>query len=61
VSDAGYEDALGRLPESHALALRLTDAGASAARICAELGIEREGLGPLLDIARRKLHRELTR
>jgi hypothetical protein len=56
-----YEAALQRLPEAHALALRLTAAGVCEEEICARLGIEAEGLAPLLEIAQRKLHKELSR
>jgi DNA-directed RNA polymerase specialized sigma24 family protein len=56
-----YEDALARLPEAHAQLLRLTAAGRPTDEICRELGIEPEGLQALLDLARRKLRRELTR
>lgn len=55
------ELALGHLPDAHALALRLTDAGLPLEMICAELGIEPEGLDLLLDVARRKLRKELKR
>ena len=56
----GYQEALARLPDMYAMALRLTDANTPEEVICARLGIERESLAPLLDLARRKLHRELT-
>jgi DNA-directed RNA polymerase specialized sigma24 family protein len=55
-----YQAALGRLPEAHALALRLTDAGVPADEICCQLDIEPEGLEPLLELAYRKLRQELT-
>ena len=57
----GYEAALGRLPAAHALALRLTQAGEPDDTICRRLDIDPDGLEPLLDIARRKLRRELSR
>ncbi|GAS88910.1 hypothetical protein [Mycolicibacterium brisbanense] len=56
-----YQTALSRLPEAHARLLRLVAAGRPDDEICRELGIEPEGLNPLLDLARRKLRRELTR
>jgi hypothetical protein len=56
-----YENALGRLPDAHALALRLEGAGAPDDEICVRLGIEPEGLEPLLDVARRKLANQLAR
>ncbi|HKV22758.1 MAG TPA: hypothetical protein VJR50_27280 [Mycobacterium sp.] len=55
-----YEAALSRLPEAHALILRLTEAGASADEICGQLDVEPESLEPLLDIAQRKLRNQLT-
>lgn len=57
----GYEAALDRLPAAHALALRLTEAGEPDEAICSRLDIDPDGLEPLLDIARRKLRRELSR
>jgi DNA-directed RNA polymerase specialized sigma24 family protein len=56
-----YEAALARLPHAYALALRYTDSGMSDDEICTALGIEREALEPLLDMAHRKLRNELTR
>ncbi|OBC02437.1 hypothetical protein A5784_16155 [Mycobacterium sp. 852013-50091_SCH5140682] len=56
-----HEAALARLPEVHARLLRLVAAGRPDDEICRELGIEPEGLPPLLDLAHRKLRRELTR
>lgn len=56
-----YQEALARLPEAHAKLLRLTAAGRPADEICQELEIEPEGLQALLDLAWRKLQRELTR
>jgi DNA-directed RNA polymerase specialized sigma24 family protein len=60
VDPDAYEAALSRLPDAHALALRLVDAGASDAEMCSKLGIETESLEPLLDLARRKLRTELA-
>lgn len=48
-------EALRRLPATHSLALRLTDAGLSAELIAECLGIERESIGPLLVVAEAKL------
>jgi DNA-directed RNA polymerase specialized sigma24 family protein len=56
----GYQAALAQLPEAHALALRLTDSGASDEEICGGLGIEPESLEPLLELARRKLHAKMS-
>lgn len=55
-----YEAALEQLPSTYAQLLRLSDAGVSDAEICRQLDIEPEGLGPLLDIATRKLRKRLT-
>lgn len=55
-----YEAALARLPDTYAMALRFTAAGTPDDEMCRRLGVEPESLGPLLDLARRKLHRELT-
>ena len=55
-----YETALSELPAAHALVLRLTAAEASDEEICRRLGIEPESLDTLVELARRKLHRELT-
>lgn len=60
-STVGYEEALARLPDAYSRALRYSDSGMSDDEICSSLGIEREGLEPLLDMAHRKLHTELTR
>jgi hypothetical protein len=60
VDRAAYEAALSRLPDAHALALRLVDAGVPDEQMCRQLGIEPEGLEPLLDLARRKLATELA-
>jgi hypothetical protein len=60
VDHAAYEAALSRLPDAHALALRLADAGVPDEEMCRQLGIEPEGLEPLLDLARRKLKTELS-
>ncbi|RDH78286.1 hypothetical protein DVS77_12070 [Mycolicibacterium moriokaense] len=49
-----HEAALRTLPEGHSLALRLHDAGVADDVICGYLHIEPEGLGTLLDLARRK-------
>lgn len=59
MTTTAYESALARLPEAYAQVLRLFDAGADDAEICRQLGIEDEALEPLLEIARRKLNREL--
>ncbi|MGH3582119.1 MAG: hypothetical protein ACRDUB_11085 [Mycobacterium sp.] len=56
-----YEAALARLPVAYAQALHCTRSGVPADEICDQLGIEPEGLEPLLDLAHRKLHSELTR
>lgn len=58
---AAYDAAVARLPEAYAVALRCTEAGLAAEEICARLDIEPECLGPLLDLAQRKLRTELTR
>lgn len=47
--------AMDELPEVHAKALRMHDAGADAAVIAGELGIEPEAVAPLLRVARAKL------
>jgi DNA-directed RNA polymerase specialized sigma24 family protein len=60
VSQSAYESALDQLPPAYAQVLRLTDAEASDDEICDRLGIEPEGLETLVDLARRKLRRELT-
>ena len=61
VDRAAYEAALSRMPDAHALVLRLAEAGAPDEEVCRQLGIEPEGLEPLLDLARRKLRTELSR
>jgi DNA-directed RNA polymerase specialized sigma24 family protein len=60
VTTSAYESALRQLPNAYALVLRLTDADATDEEICSTLGIEPEGLDTLVELARRKLHRELT-
>lgn len=59
--EAGYAAALDRLPAAYATALRCAASGLPDLEICARLDIELESLEPLLDLARRKLRRELTR
>jgi len=56
-----YEAALRRLPEAHSLALRLRAAGAADDVICEYLRIEPEALATLLELADRKLQRELRK
>jgi hypothetical protein len=58
---AEYRAALARLPDAYTLALRCADSGMSEDEICNQLGIEPESLEPLLELAYRKLHAELTR
>jgi len=58
---SGYDAALARLPDAYATALRLADAGLTADEVAATLGVEPESLPPLLELAHRKLRRELTR
>ncbi|MEE6167405.1 MULTISPECIES: hypothetical protein [unclassified Mycolicibacterium] len=53
--------ALRRLPETYAMALRLTSQGASDDELCQSLGIEQESLSTLLQIAQQKLTSELNR
>lgn len=60
VSQSEYESALDQLPAAYAQVLRLTAAEASDDEICDSLGIEPESLETLVDLARRKLRRELT-
>jgi hypothetical protein len=48
-------DPFARLPEAYGRALRLRREGADEAAIAAELGIQREAVGPLLRIADAKL------
>lgn len=57
IDERSYQAALARLPDAHALALRLADAGAPDAEICQRLGIEPECLEPLLDLAHRNCAR----
>jgi hypothetical protein len=52
--------ALAELPTVHALALRLRDEGEPPERIAMLLGIEREAVGPLLEVAAAKLEEILT-
>jgi DNA-directed RNA polymerase specialized sigma24 family protein len=47
--------ALNELPEAHAVALRLRDAGHDDQAIATALGIELESVEPLLRLARAKL------
>jgi len=47
--------ALDELPEVHATAIRLHQAGVDAAGIASELGIEAEAVAPLLRVAEAKL------
>jgi hypothetical protein len=51
------EEQLRRLPLAHAVALRLRDAGASDELIAAALGVELEGVGPLLEVGEAKADR----
>jgi hypothetical protein len=51
---------LEQLPTAYAEVLRFTDAGTPEAEICRRLGIEPEGLEPVLDLAARKLRNKLT-
>jgi hypothetical protein len=60
-SEGKYEAALRSLPESHSLALRLTDAGVADEVICSYLDIEPECLPTFLDVARRKLDTALRK
>ncbi len=48
-------DAIARLPESYALALRLHDAGVTHAQIAAGFGIEPQSVPSMLRIAETKL------
>lgn len=57
--ESAYEAALRSLPETHSLALRLTDAGVAEEVICEYLDIEPECLPTLIDLARRKLRTAL--
>jgi hypothetical protein len=51
------EEQLRRLPLAYAVALRLHAAGADDPLIATALGIETEGVGPLLELARAKADR----
>jgi DNA-directed RNA polymerase specialized sigma24 family protein len=53
--------ALDELPESHAVALRLRDAGHDSTAIATALGIEIASVEPLLWLAEAKLERLLQR
>jgi len=55
-----YDAALARLPDTYAAVLRMTDAATPADEICRHLGVEPEGLEPLLEVARRKLRTALN-
>jgi DNA-directed RNA polymerase specialized sigma24 family protein len=55
-----HEEALSRLPEGHARALRLRDQGLGEAAIADTLSIPTSGVGPLLTIAEAKLARLLA-
>jgi hypothetical protein len=55
------EQAIGELPLSHAVALRLRDAEADDETIARALGIEPEGIPGLLRVAEAKLSAELER
>jgi DNA-directed RNA polymerase specialized sigma24 family protein len=49
------ESTLARLPEGYAAALRLRRQGLDDAAIAERLGLEREAVGPLLQVAEAKL------
>jgi DNA-directed RNA polymerase specialized sigma24 family protein len=53
--------AMAELPTVHATALRLHDAGQPPERIARLLGIEREAVEPLLEVASAKLEEILAR
>lgn len=55
------EHAIGELPLSHAVALRLRDAAADDKTIAKALGIDPEGIPALLRIAEAKLSAQLAR
>ena len=55
-----HEEALSRLPEGHAQALRLRDQDLGEAAIADTLNIPTSGVGPLLRIAEAKLARLLA-
>ena len=50
-----HEDALTELPVAYAVALRLSDAGASTQMIAQAVGVEIEAVEPMLRLARAKL------
>ena len=50
------EQGLDLIPVAHSRALRLEEAGAPPSVIAEALGIDPEAVGPLLEIAERKLH-----
>jgi hypothetical protein len=52
-----HDEILQRLPLALAVAMRLHEAGADPALIATALGIEPEGVGPLLSVARAKADR----
>ncbi|BBZ11741.1 hypothetical protein [Mycobacterium branderi] len=56
-----YETALRRLPDAHSLALRLRGAGVADEVICQYLQIEPEGLESVLELAQKKLEKELQK
>jgi hypothetical protein len=56
-----YAAAMAALPGDDALALFLADAGAPEQVIAERLEIEPESVGPLLEVARRKLAAQLRR
>lgn len=60
VTQSAYQSALNQLPDTYAMVLQMSDADASDDDICRRLGIEPEGLETLVELARRKLRRELT-
>jgi hypothetical protein len=50
-----WDDAARRLPQAHSLELRLAQIGADHQLIADAIGIELEGVDPLLTVARAKL------
>ena len=52
-----HDARIGQLPLALAIALRLHQAGAADSLIAAGLGIEPDGVRPMLEIARAKLER----
>jgi hypothetical protein len=54
------DDALRELPSAYAVGLRMRARGNGDAEIAAVLGIEREAVGPLLEVAERKLESVLN-